>query len=89
MKRRIYLSAIFVVVLVGLISAQQIEPVKVEQGLLQGTLENGVTVYKGVPFAKPPVEELRWRPPQPPEPWEGVRKADKYSPNAMQIMVDC
>lgn len=64
------------------------ETVKVEEGLLQGIVENGVMVFKGVPFAKPPVGELRWRPPQPPDSWEGVRKADKYSANAMQIMVD-
>lgn len=88
MKKRIYILAVLVFVFVELISAQQPEPVKVEEGLLQGIVENGVTVYKGVPFAKPPIGELRWRPPQPPESWEGVRKADKYAPNAMQIMVD-
>ena len=38
---------------------------KVEQGLLQGTVEDGLTVYRGIPFAAPPTGELRWRPPQP------------------------
>ena len=67
--------------------AQQPIPVKVESGLLQGTFENGVTVYKGVPFAAPPVGNLRWRPPQPPLTWKGVRKADKFSANPIQVMV--
>src|SRR5262249_51528499 len=43
-----------------------------------------VRVYKGIPFAAPPVGELRWRPPQPVKPWAGVRKADKFGPSAMQ-----
>ncbi len=67
--------------------AQQAEPVKVEEGLLQGTLEDGVAVYRGIPYAAPPVGELRWREPRPPAPWEGVRKADKFSANPMQVMV--
>ncbi len=44
----------------------------------------GIAIFKGVPFAKPPVGELRWRAPQPPEKWEGVRKCDKYMNGAMQ-----
>jgi carboxylesterase type B len=38
---------------------------KVEQGLLQGTVEEDLTTYRGIPFAPPPTNELRWRPPQP------------------------
>ena len=37
-----------------------------------------ITVFKGVPYAKPPVGELRWRAPQPPEPWQGVLRADRF-----------
>lgn len=70
------------------VNAQQPVPVKVEQGLLQGIVENGVTVYKGVPFAAPPVGKLRWCPPQPSNSWEGVRMADKFSANPMQVMVN-
>ena len=43
-----------------------------------------VTVYKGVPYAAPPVGELRWNEPQDPTPWEGVRACDHYAPAAMQ-----
>ncbi|MEP6746971.1 MAG: carboxylesterase family protein [Bacteroidota bacterium] len=64
--------------------AQQPKPVKVAGGLLQGTVEDGLNVYKGIPFAAPPVGELRWKAPQPAAKWDGVRMADKFAPGAMQ-----
>lgn len=79
--------AIYLIFAAGLAFAQRPAPVRVEQGLLQGTLENGVTVYKGVPYAAPPVGKLRWRAPRPPEHWKGVRETDKFSANPMQVMV--
>ena len=45
-----------------------------------------ITVFKGVPFAAPPVGELRWKEPQPVEPWEGVLKADAFKPAPWQFM---
>src|SRR5262245_19910577 len=56
-------------------------PVQTESGLLEAaeTKTAGVQVFKGVPYAAPPVGELRWRPPQPPAKWEGVRKASRFS----------
>lgn len=60
--------------------------VAVASGRLSGVFENGVTYYKGVPYAKPPVGNLRWAAPQDPAPWSGVRAADKYAPMAMQIL---
>jgi para-nitrobenzyl esterase len=68
----------------GSLMAQQPVPVKVEQGLLQGTREEGLMVYKGIPFAEPPVGDLRWRAPRPARRWEGVRQADKFAPGPMQ-----
>jgi Carboxylesterase family len=44
--------------------AEEPAPVRVEQGLVQGTSENGLTVYRGIPFAAPPLGEFRWRAPQ-------------------------
>ena len=50
-------------------------PVKTESGLVSGVLADGVVAYKGIPYAAPPVGDLRWRAPQPPAPWKGVRAA--------------
>ena len=60
--------------------------VRVESGLLQGIPGNNpeITVYKGIPYATPPVGDLRWRAPKAPAKWEGVRKADQFSMTCMQ-----
>ncbi|AHM61943.1 carboxylesterase [Flammeovirgaceae bacterium 311] len=59
--------------------------VKTANGVVEGVTEkSGVRSFKGIPFAQPPVGELRWREPQPPKNWQGVRKADKFGPRAMQ-----
>jgi len=65
-------------------SAAQKPTAKVEQGLLQGTVEEGLTVYRGIPFAAPPVGDLRWRAPEPAAKWNGVRQADKFAPQCVQ-----
>ena len=49
-------------------------------GQVQGIEENGYVAFKGIPFAKPPVGELRFKPPVDPERWEGVRICDTYGP---------
>lgn len=65
--------------------AQKAPKVKVEQGTLEGiTLASGIRTFRGIPFAEPPVGGLRWKAPQPPKSWEGVRKADVFGNNAMQ-----
>lgn len=60
--------------------------VTVEEGKLQGIhgWDPRVAVFRGIPYAAPPVGELRWRAPEPPEKWEGVRVADTYGPIACQ-----
>ncbi len=60
--------------------------VKVEGGLVQGAVESGLTVYRGIPFAAPPVGDLRWRAPEPAAKWEGVRQALKFGPSCVQGM---
>lgn len=62
-------------------------PVRTGAGGLQGVREGPLTVYKGVPFAAPPVGALRWREPQPVRPWRGVRRADAFAPACMQAGV--
>ncbi len=62
--------------------------VRVEGGLVQGAAVDGLAVYKGLPFAAPPVGELRWRPPQPAAKWSGVRAADQFAPGCLPSMGD-
>jgi para-nitrobenzyl esterase len=50
-----------------------------EDGKVEGKQENGFKSFKGIPFAAPPVGELRWKDPQPVKPWEGVLKADTFA----------
>ena len=80
MKNIIFWVIMFVLMIAGLCIAQQPAQVKVEQGLVQATSEDGLTVYRGIPFAAPPVGDLRWRAPQAAAKWEGVRQATKFAP---------
>ena len=56
-----------------------------DSGKLQGVTQGPVESFKGVPFAAPPVGELRWRAPQPVQPWSDVRQANAYSADCMQV----
>ena len=56
----------------------------IDSGAIEGASENGVIAFKGIPLAQPPVGALRWQPPQPPS-WPGVRKADSYGADCMQV----
>jgi para-nitrobenzyl esterase len=58
--------------------------VRVAAGEVAGFVRDGVRVFLGVPYAAPPVGELRWKAPQPPKPWKGVRKADAFGAPALQ-----
>ena len=68
------------------------EPIQVEGGLITGTptpqWTYGMRLYRGIPFAAPPVGGLRWRAPQPVVPWQGVRPADHFSAVCMQPATD-
>ena len=58
------------------------DPITIETGKLSGTLlDSGVKAYLGVPFAAPPVRELRWAPPQPAKAWKGIYNADSKITN--------
>jgi para-nitrobenzyl esterase len=84
MKKTRCLVAIVMLFVAGTATAQKPEPVKVEQGLLQGIYEDGLTVYKGIPFAAPPVGDLRWRAPQPAALWKDVKQANEFAPAPIQ-----
>ena len=79
-----FFAVMFLMLAGGRGTAQQPAPVKVEEGLLQGTYVEGLTAYKGIPFAAPPLGDLRWRAPQSAAKWEGVRQADKFAPGPVQ-----
>ncbi|PNU03450.1 carboxylesterase/lipase family protein [Novosphingobium guangzhouense] len=66
--------------------AEDVPPplVTVEQGTVSGVDADGVTAFKGIPFAAPPVGDLRWRAPQPAAMWEGVRNGAAYGHDCMQ-----
>jgi para-nitrobenzyl esterase len=59
--------------------------VKTKSGTVEGVNTSGIKTFKGVPFAQPPVGDLRWREPQPVKAWTGIRKADHFGPRAMQL----
>ena len=82
---RIFRAATFLAVILPLAAAVN-EPVKVEQGQVTGVdgATAGVRVFKGVPFAAPPVGDLRWKGPKAPAAWTGVRAADKFGAQCMQ-----
>jgi len=96
-KRRLFagLSALLVLGLIGFIAVYIVlwnplifagvsETLRVEGGLVQGLTQNGVSVFRGIPFAAPPVGDLRWRAPEPVIPWEGVKDASAFAPVCMQ-----
>ena len=86
---RIYFSfSIVLFIMFSSTYAQTNSPVvKIKNGQLQGSVENGVQSFKGIPFAAPPVGKYRWREPQPVTNWTGVRDAKQFGPNGMQINI--
>jgi len=60
--------------------------VTIANGRVEGVVDaaTGIRMFKGIPFAQPPVGDLRWKEPQPVKNWDGVLKADHFGPNAMQ-----
>jgi para-nitrobenzyl esterase len=79
--RLLCISTIYLPFLVA--CAERSDTVRTANGLIEGVTEAGVTVFKGVPFAAPPVGKLRWKPPQPAAPWSGTLEADAFKPMCM------
>ena len=58
---------------------------RIDGGRVQGEIDGNVAVYKGIPFAAPPIGALRWRGPGPAKPWQGVRKLQGFPPQCSQV----
>jgi para-nitrobenzyl esterase len=88
-KSQLLIRALLLVVAPALsaITFAQTPKAQTESGALSGVSESGVSVYRGIPFAAPPVGDLRWRPPVPAAPWTAMRKADAFAPACMQTGV--
>ncbi len=68
-----------------LFSAAQGNPVvHTKSGAVSGSVKNGISIFKGIPFAAPPVGELRWKAPQPVTPWKDVRVCTTFGASPMQ-----
>ena len=62
------------------------EIVCTEQGAIRGAIEGQTLAFKGIPYARPPLGTLRWKPPVPPTPWEGVREGSRYAGMCPQLV---
>ncbi len=65
-------------------SATRTSPVRIASGQLVGEQKGDVRVFRGIPYAAPPIGDLRWKAPQPPQPWKGVREAVVFGTPALQ-----
>src|SRR5262245_58915471 len=70
--------------IVPLVTSAAPDVVKIDAGQISGTLDNGVRVFKGIPFAAPPAGALRWQAPRPVAAWTGVRAAEAFGAECMQ-----
>ena len=67
----------------------QIQSALVEGGTVSGTVEDGLSVFKGIPFAAPPLGELRWKWPMPVLRWQGVRPAAAFRSEECRVGKEC
>lgn len=78
----LFLFSVFVLNSYGVLA--QFSEVKTDKGMISGYRNGDISIFKGIPFAAPPVGDLRWREPQPAQKWSGVLKCEKFSASPMQ-----
>lgn len=90
MRKSIQVFGLILVMTLGFISfrkkSDSLEVIKTDAGQISGALNatGDVYAFKGIPFAAPPLGNLRWKEPQPVKPWDGVRKCASFGPSPMQ-----
>jgi para-nitrobenzyl esterase len=77
-------AALIAIIFAAVTMPAQISTAKVAGGIVEGIIKDGIASFKGIPFAAPPVGNLRWKSPQPVIPWTGIRKADEFGPGPIQ-----
>lgn len=85
MKQRLAVALVMMFAISGAVASTATDEVTVGAGRLKGVEGGGLIVFKGIPFAAPPVGDSRWRLPQPPKKWSGVRSAAEYGADCMQL----
>ena len=84
-KRRIAGLGVCLLLFISPLLAATSDPVQTKYGAVQGLRSSaGVRMFRGVPYAAPPIGPLRWKAPQAPASWTGVRRADTFGPRCMQ-----
>lgn len=78
-------NTLLAIAAVALPASAEAQVVTTDTGKVAGSTADGVSSWKGIPFAAPPIGELRWRAPQPAAKWTGVREATNYGPDCMQL----
>ena len=79
-----WLGALLCVLMPALAHAQSAPLAKTEAGTVRGVRVDGISAFKGIPFAAPPVGPLRWHAPEQPKPWQGVHDATAFAPACPQ-----
>jgi para-nitrobenzyl esterase len=88
MRRSVLLTLAALIPTVTLAQTGAAPRVPTASGTVQGlTLSSGIRAFRGIPYAAPPVRDLRWKPPQPVAKWQGVRPADRFADQCMQARV--
>jgi para-nitrobenzyl esterase len=81
--KRIWIT-LFLIGACAQLAVSQIQTAQVTGGEVEGVVSEGISIFKGIPFAAPPVGELRWKAPAPLKAWTGVKKADAFANACMQ-----